>query len=144
MNVVYVCTENIENNGVIFAYSINPDGALTKIGQINAGGTSTCYLTLDKTQRHLLAVNYWDSTLCVIPLSTETGEFTGPICSLYDPKHGNKVASALKKLGGCNHSNNDDNTIKERQKDPHSHALVLDPFVGCIAYVPDLGKDLIR
>lgn len=85
---------------------------------------------------------------------------------MYDPKHGNKVASALKKLGGCNHSNNDDNTIKERQKDPHSHALVLgkfcnawfynlwlnnyililliDPFVGCIAYVPDLGKDLIR
>lgn len=63
---------------------------------------------------------------------------------MYDPKHGNKVASALKKLGGCNHSNNDENTIKERQKDPHSHALVLDPFVGCIAYVPDLGKDLIR
>mmetsp|Transcript_31766 Transcript_31766/g.95097 ORF Transcript_31766/g.95097 Transcript_31766/m.95097 type:complete len:318 (-) Transcript_31766:138-1091(-) len=31
-----------------------------------------------------------------------------------------------------------------RQKDPHSHALVLDPYVGCIAYVPDLGKDLIR
>jgi len=47
-------------------------------------------------------------------------------------------------LGGCNHSNNDDSTIKERQKDPHSHALVLDHFVGCIAYVPDLGKDLIR
>jgi 6-phosphogluconolactonase len=31
-----------------------------------------------------------------------------------------------------------------RQADPHSHALVLDPFVGCVAYVPDLGKDLIR
>ena len=26
----------------------------------------------------------------------------------------------------------------------YSHALVLDPFQGCIAYVPDLGKDLIR
>merc|ERR1712232_13796 len=98
---------------------------------------------MGKAQKHLLAVNYWDSTLCVIPLSAETGEFTGPICSLYDPKRVNKVASALKKLGGCNHSNNDDSTIKERQKDPHSHALVLDPFVGCIAYVPDLGKDLI-
>jgi len=144
LNVVYTCTEDIENNGVILAYSINADGALKQIGKIDAGGTSTCYITLDKAQKHLLAVNYWDSTLCVIPLSTETGEFTGPICSLYDPKHGNKVASALKKLGGCNHSNNDDSTIKERQKDPHSHALVLDPFVGCIAYVPDLGKDLIR
>ena len=25
-----------------------------------------------------------------------------------------------------------------------SHALVLDPFVGSVAYVPDLGKDLVR
>jgi 6-phosphogluconolactonase (cycloisomerase 2 family) len=31
-----------------------------------------------------------------------------------------------------------------RQADPHSHALVLDPFVGAVAYVPDLGKDLVR
>ena len=46
--------------------------------------------------------------------------------------------------GGANHSNNDDSTIMMRQKDPHSHALVLDPYVGCVAYVPDLGKDLIR
>jgi len=49
-----------------------------------------------------------------------------------------------KKNGGCNHSNNDESTIAERQKDPHSHALVLDRFVGTVAYVPDLGKDLIR
>jgi 6-phosphogluconolactonase (cycloisomerase 2 family) len=31
-----------------------------------------------------------------------------------------------------------------RQADPHSHALVLDPYVGCLAYVPCLGKDLVR
>jgi len=31
-----------------------------------------------------------------------------------------------------------------RQADPHSHALVLDPFVGCVAFVPCLGKDLVR
>ena len=35
-------------------------------------------------------------------------------------------------------------SIKQRQADPHSHALVLDPYAGCIAYVPCLGKDLIR
>jgi 6-phosphogluconolactonase (cycloisomerase 2 family) len=63
---------------------------------------------------------------------------------MYDPKKGQKMVAATKKSGGCNHSNNDDSTIKERQKDPHSHALVLDPVIGCIAYVPDLGKDLVR
>ena len=42
------------------------------------------------------------------------------------------------------HSQNDSNTIKERQMDPHSHAIILDPFFGKIAFVPDLGMDLIR
>ena len=42
------------------------------------------------------------------------------------------------------HSLNDTSTIKERQMDPHSHAIILDPFFGKIAFVPDLGMDLIR
>lgn len=54
------------------------------------------------------------------------------------------MVAPCKKKGGVNHSLNDDSTIRMRQADPHSHALVLDPFVGCVAYVPDLGKDLIR
>lgn len=144
LDVVYVCTEDIECNGQIIAYSLSGNGVLTKIGQVDAGGTSTCYLTIDRAHRNLLAVNYWDSTLVVIPLSTETGEFTGPIHSVYDPKQGARMVAAAKKDGGCNHSNNDESTIMERQKDPHSHALVLDKLVGCIAYVPDLGKDVVR
>ena len=89
-------------------------------------------------------MNYWNSTLAVIPLNDETGAFDGPIKSLYDPKGGKDMVANLKCSGGVNHSNNDDSTIKMRQADPHSHALVLDPFVGRVAYVPDLGKDLIR
>jgi 6-phosphogluconolactonase len=79
-----------------------------------------------------------------VPLSTETGEFLGPVQNMYDPKAGRKVVAAGRCNGGVNHSNNDDSTIRMRQADPHSHALVLDPYVGCVAYVPDLGKDLIR
>ena len=144
LNVVYTCTEDIENNGIIIAYDIHCDGSLTEIGRIDAGGTSTCYLTIDREQAHIIACNYWDSTLVVIPLSTETGEFIGPIHNVYDPKCGQKMIAAAKKHGGVNHSNNDASTIAQRQKDPHSHAIVLDPFVGCVAYVPDLGKDVIR
>lgn len=144
LNVVYTCTEDIEANGQILAYEVRSDGSLNEIGRIDAGGTSTCYLTIDREQRHLIAVNYWDSSLVVIPLSRETGEFTGPIHNIYDPKAGKAMIAAAKKDGGVNHSNNDESTIAARQADPHSHALVLDPFEGCIAYVPDLGKDLIR
>ena len=144
LNVVYTCTEDIEENGKILAYEINPDGSLLQIGEVDAGGTSTCYLTIDREQRNLIAVNYWDSSLVVIPLSKSTGEFTGPIHSVYDPRQGKAMMAAAKKHGGVNHSNNDESTIAQRQVDPHSHALVLDPFEGCVAYVPDLGKDLIR
>lgn len=144
LDVLYTCTEDIESNGQIFAYTILPNGKLIKIGQADAGGTSTCYLTIDKAQRHIIATNYWNSTLTVIPICPKTGEFTGPVQSVHDPNCGKKVVAAPKKCGGVNHSNNDESTVKQRQSDPHSHALVLDPFVGCVAYVPDLGKDLIR
>ena len=144
LNVVYTCTEDIEENGQILAYEICPDGSLAEIGRVDAGGTSTCYITIDREQRHLIAVNYWDSSLVVIPLCKETGAFTGPIQSIYDPRKGQAMLAAAKKHGGVNHSMNDETTIAQRQVDPHSHALVLDPFEGCVAYVPDLGKDLIR
>jgi len=92
----------------------------------------------------MLAVNYWDSTLAVIPLDTTTGAFAGEIQHMYDPKGGRAMVAAGRCQGGVNHSCNDTSTIRMRQADPHSHALVLDPFVGMVAYVPDLGKDLIR
>lgn len=144
LNIVYTCSEDITENGQIFAFAINQDGEMEKVGQVDAGGTSTCYLTIDRHEKNLLAVNYWDSTIVSIPISFETGRFTGPIKSTYDPKFGKKLIAAAKKDGGANHSNNDESTIKMRQADPHSHALVLDPFVGCVAFVPCLGKDLVR
>ena len=145
LNVVYTCTEDIDTNGRVFAYTVGPNGELAQLGEsVDAGGTSTCYITIDKAQQHLLCVNYWDSTLSVIPISPETGEMLGPIKNMYDPKEGQKVQAAGRVHGGVNHSCNDENTIRMRQKDPHSHALVLDNYYGVIAYVPDLGKDLIR
>lgn len=144
LNVVYTCTEDIEHNGQILAYRLGGGGELTPMGKVDAGGTSTCYLTIDRSQKNMLAVNYWDSTLAVIPLDVATGAFQGPIQSMYDPKGGRQMQAAAKKDGGVNHSNNDESTIRMRQADPHSHALVLDPYIGTVAYVPDLGKDLIR
>eukprot|EP00934_Nitzschia_sp_Nitz4_P004958 Nitzschia sp. Nitz4//scaffold46_size129759//74534//76257//NITZ4_003509-RA/size129759-augustus-gene-0.10-mRNA-1//1//CDS//3329552619//4948//frame0 len=145
LNVVYTCTEDCVNNGKIFAYSLKSDGTLEQMGPpVDAGGTSTCYLTIDRAEKNLLAVNYWNSTLVVIPLDEHTGAFRGPVQSVYDPKEGKEMVACTKNSGGANHSQNDASTIAMRQKDPHSHALVLDPYVGCVAYVPDLGKDVIR
>ena len=145
LNVVYTCTEDINQNGMVLAYSLGPNGELEQLGEpVDAGGTSTCYLTIDRAGKHLLCVNYWDSTLTSIPIDPDTGKLGSKYTHMYDPKQGQKMIAEGRCKGGVNHSCNDDSTIRMRQADPHSHALVLDPFVGCVAYVPDLGKDIIR
>eukprot|EP00536_Pseudo-nitzschia_multiseries_P012498 jgi/Psemu1/68333/estExt_Genemark1.C_4810016 len=145
LNVIYTCTEDCHENGRIIAFKVKPDGTLEQFGEpVDAGGTSTCYLTIDKAERNLLAVNYWNSTLVVIPMDPDTGALIGGVKNVYDPNMGKTMVACAKKDGGVNHSCNDASTISARQADPHSHALVLDPFVGRVAYVPDLGKDLVR
>lgn len=55
LNVVYTCTEDCEENGKIFAYKLGPDGKLETLGEpVDAGGTSTCYLTIDRAQKNML------------------------------------------------------------------------------------------
>lgn len=145
LNVVYTCTEDVYHNGVVVAYAVGPNGELEQLGDpVDAGGTSTCYLTIDRAGKHLLCVNYWDSTLASIPLDPDSGKLLGPIAHMYDPKQGQKMVAEGRCKGGVNHSCNDDSTIRMRQADPHSHALVMDPILGIVAFVPDLGKDIVR
>jgi 6-phosphogluconolactonase len=112
LNVVYTCTEDIDQNGQIFCYSLAPDGTLSQLGSpVDAGGTSTCYLTISRDQKHLLAVNYWNSTLAVVPICTQTGALTGPVKALYDPKGGKDIIAAGRCKGGVNHSHNDERLV---------------------------------
>jgi 6-phosphogluconolactonase len=46
LNILYTCTEDIEENGQIIAYEVGCDGELKKMSSIDAGGTSTCYVSL--------------------------------------------------------------------------------------------------
>jgi len=143
VNILYGCTEDVKQNGKIIAWSVDPiTGQLKQVDTADARGTSTCYLTLDHEMRNMLVVNYWDATIGVLPLKPD-GTFGAPeLTYLYDPK-GSK-GMQVSADNHVNHSENDANAQAERQKDPHSHAIVLDPYLGCVAYVPDLGKDVIR
>jgi len=142
-NILYGCTEDVKENGQIIAWRLDPEsGSLTMIGSADAQGTSTCFLTLDHDVRNMLVVNYWDATIGVLPLKPD-GSFGAPkLTYVYDPK--GSVAMQVSCEKHVNHSINDSGAQAERQKDPHSHAIVLDPCFGCVAYVPDLGRDLIR
>eukprot|EP00933_Yihiella_yeosuensis_P020912 TRINITY_DN16687_c0_g1_i1.p1 TRINITY_DN16687_c0_g1~~TRINITY_DN16687_c0_g1_i1.p1 ORF type:complete len:433 (-),score=69.78 TRINITY_DN16687_c0_g1_i1:73-1371(-) len=141
-NVMYTCTESVAEAGEIDTWAVCPkSGKLTKLGGCSASGTSTCYITLDKTCENMLVVNYWDATIGIFSLDKETGKVNA-LRSLFDPNNGKPMKARHDKH--VNHSENDANAQKERQADPHSHAVILDPFFGRIAYVPDLGMDVIR
>ncbi|CAE8739726.1 unnamed protein product, partial [Polarella glacialis] len=141
-NTLYTCTESIAEEGAIDSWKVDPkSGRLSKLGSCKAGGTSTCYITLDKACRNMLVVNYWNGTIGVFGIDKASGSVSA-MRSMFDPNNGKPMKAQAKKH--VNHSNNDSGSQKERQSDPHSHAVVLDPFFGCIAYVPDLGMDLIR
>lgn len=140
LNVVYGCTESVLENGRLVAWRVHPStGALKQVANVDAGGTSTCYITLDRDITKMLVVNYWDSTISVLPVSPEG--VPGDVVSQYDPKEGKGMR--VKATARVNHSRNDPDAQKQRQMDPHSHAVVLGPC-GNMAYVPDLGMDLIR
>jgi len=141
-NVLYTCTESVAEQGEIVAWEVCPrSGKLSKLSSCSAEGTSTCYLTLDKECQNMLVVNYWNATIGVFGLSGERGE-TLALRSMHDPNHGSGMKA--RSDAHVNHSQNDEEAQKERQSDPHSHAVVLDPYFGRIAYVPDLGMDVIR
>lgn len=141
-NVLYTCTESVAEDGLIISWQVDPStGFLQKIGSESAKGTSTCYLTLDKERENLLVVNYWNSTIAVFGLDPVSAK-VGPMRSIYDPNNGRPMKARPDRH--VNHSENDKGAQKERQSDPHSHAVILDPVFGRIAYVPDLGMDVIR
>eukprot|EP00437_Effrenium_voratum_P002935 CAMPEP_0181432050 /NCGR_PEP_ID=MMETSP1110-20121109/18567_1 /TAXON_ID=174948 /ORGANISM="Symbiodinium sp., Strain CCMP421" /LENGTH=473 /DNA_ID=CAMNT_0023555441 /DNA_START=108 /DNA_END=1529 /DNA_ORIENTATION=- len=141
-NLLYTCTESVAEPGEIVTYSVDPrTGKLVKLGCQCAGGTSTCYLTLDKESKNMLVVNYWNATIGVFGIDSDSG-VVGEAKSVYDPNSGKGMKVSYTKH--VNHSENDTHSQKERQSDPHSHAVILDPYFGKIAYVPDLGMDLIR
>jgi 6-phosphogluconolactonase (cycloisomerase 2 family) len=141
-NILYTCTESVAENGEILTWRVcRSTGKLTKLSSVDAGGTSTCYVTLDRKAQNALVVNYWDATIGTFALCSKTGEVVSQR-SMHDPKEGRPMKARPDKH--VNHSLNDASAQKERQSDPHSHAVILEPYFGRIAYVPDLGMDLIR
>lgn len=137
-NILYACTESIERNDEVVVLSVSPTtGQLKKLSAHSAEGRSTCFLTIDRQMRRLLAVNYWDSTISTLPMDDEgfldDAHFVhrSPL-----PQEGEE-GKVKKAEDRADH-------LANRQSETHPHSLVLDPVCGAIAYVPDLGQDHIK
>lgn len=128
-NLVYACTETIKEPGQIVSYSLQKNGELKQLSSTCAEGYSTCYLTFDKEKENILVVNYWDSLLGTLPLAKD-GTIQPMKTSWKPPRK--MVADNL------------DSHLAQRQSEPHTHALVFEPFQQRVAFVPDLGDDCIK
>lgn len=142
-NVIYACTESIKEQGEVVAFKVDPkSGALALHGREFAGGLSTCFLSVDHLEKSMLLVNYWDSTMGVMPVMPDGA--IAPLKTLTDPERKITKVDAFESRAAGKHDMNDASTQAQRQSEPHAHAIVLDPVFGRIAYVPDLGEDCVH
>ena len=108
-------------SGAVAAFSIDAaSGKLTPLNKVPSRGTGPCHLTVDRTGKGLIVVNYNSGSVASYPLKEDgsIGESTG-----FD-QHSGEVAD------------------KKRQGGPHAHSVNMSPD-NRFAVVADLGLDAL-
>ncbi len=113
--------EGQPNTGGITAFAVNPaTGVLTQLNQVASGGTLPCYLSFDKTGKHLMVANYGTGSVAIFALNS-------------DGSLGRRTAF----MQHQGHSVN-----PRRQAGPHAHFAQVSPDNRYLLSV-DLGLDQI-
>ncbi|KAK3234236.1 hypothetical protein CYMTET_55501 [Cymbomonas tetramitiformis] len=131
-NIVYASTERISSEGEVVALELEHSGALTVLGKQSAGGKSTCYINITPDLQSMLVVNYWDAKLSVLPLDN-AGRLG---CST------NTYMQPDAKYVEDNQPTREEHW-KHRQRWPHSHCAVTEPYTQAYTFVTDLGQDKV-
>ena len=106
--------------GGVSAFSIDPEnGALTYLNQQSSCGDLPCYLSIDRTDKHVLVGNYMSGSVAMLPIQDD-GQ-VGP------------ASDAIQHEGAG---------VTPRQEGPHVHSIVLDP-ASRFAFAADLGLDKV-
>ncbi|KAJ1457708.1 Lactonase, 7-bladed beta-propeller-domain-containing protein [Pelagophyceae sp. CCMP2097] len=147
--VVYATTERIDENGAVHSLRLTrrEDGGLElrAVDETSAKGKSTCYVGVDRTGRWLRVTNYWDATVAVCPID---GARLGDICDVHalppcavQPTFGKRCER------GADYCETHKPTREEhwafRQRWPHAHCVVTEPYDEQVHFVVDLGEDAI-
>lgn len=108
-------------SGAVTALAIDPaSGALRLLNQQPTTGTGPCHLSVDASGRCVLVANYGSGSVTALPIRD-------------DGSLGAATAFVQHEGSSVN---------PERQKEPHAHAILPDPF-NRYAFAPDLGIDRI-
>jgi 6-phosphogluconolactonase (cycloisomerase 2 family) len=116
--VLYAVNELAE--GLVTAFAVAADGALTELASHPTGGADPCHLAVTADARHLLVANYTSGSVSVHPLDADG--VPGPRSDLFG-------------LDG-------DGPVPDRQQGPHAHMVAPDPH-GPGVLVVDLGSDRV-
>lgn len=111
-------TAGTPTTGTVLAWTVGEDGA-SQLSSLPSGGTEPCHLAVHPSGRWLAVANYSSGSVAVWGLADDG--------SIGDREQ-------LLELTGAG-------SDPERQEAAHPHQVVLD---GDLAYVPDLGADLLR
>jgi 6-phosphogluconolactonase len=118
--ILYVADDVAGKDGNVVAFAVNRGtGALTKLGETDAGGIGTTHLWLDAPSSTLIAANFFSGSATTLPLNAD-----GSVGA---------VASTVKETGSG---------PTKRQTKAHAHGIAIDP-TGHWALVSDLGADRI-
>lgn len=131
-DVIYASTERIDVEGEVVTMRLTRDLRLREIARCSAGGKSTCYLNFNKSNKYMMSVNYWDAKLALIHLD-DLGRPESPNTVFMQP--------------GAKYVDDTKPTREEhwefRQRWPHSHCIVTEPYHKMLHFVVDLGLDRI-
>lgn len=114
---------------------LTPNFTLDVVHRTKAGGRSTCYLNFNKTNTHMMASHYWDAKISCFRVDAGTGRV------------GDAPRSVLSQPAAEAYLEHSKPTREEhwqyRQKWPHSHCVVTEPYHGFVHFVVDLGLDCV-
>jgi len=148
-STIYASTERIDADGEVYAIRLDAGANdLRVVDKTSARGKSTCYLALDASGRWLRLTNYWEATVCVLPVDgAALGERPSDAHAL--PPSAALDGGATKPR--CEQGSAycaDANPSREehwryRQRWPHAHCVVTEPYAKQVHFVVDLGEDAI-
>uniref|UniRef100_A0A7S0MPP9 6-phosphogluconolactonase n=1 Tax=Pyramimonas obovata TaxID=1411642 RepID=A0A7S0MPP9_9CHLO len=131
-NMFYATTECIASEGDLLTLELQRSGEFKVLGRQSAKGKSTCYVNLRPTLDWMILVNYWDAKLSTLPV-TDSG-VVGESKEVFMQPQAEYVERERPTR---------EEHWKYRQRWPHSHCCVTEPYRGEYLFVSDLGLDQV-
>jgi 6-phosphogluconolactonase len=106
--------------GAATAFAIDGSGGLRPLNQSSTRGTGPCYVSVDRTGRHLLVANYGGGSVAVLPIAAD-GRLGAASAFVQHPSEGGDP---------------------QKPNRPHAHSIDMDA-TNRYALVADLGLDRV-